>query len=283
MTPTERTRPGETLVFGAGWLGRQFVQHIPGARLTATDIANEEAVAAELDRAQPVRVINAAGATGAPNIDALETKPERTYRSNVVGPIVLASACRARGVHLTHLGSGCIYEGDNGGAGFGEDDAPNFRGSLYARTKILAEDALRDLGALQLRVRLPMSSEPAPRNLLTKLLAFEDVVSVPNSITILNDFWVPALALIERGAEGVWNMVNDGVERHDVLLALWRERVDASHRVGVIDEAALEARLVARRSNCVLSTAKLHAAGLSMRHVDEALPRLIDAYAAHLA
>ncbi len=274
---------GATLVFGAGWLGHQFAARMEGARLTRTDIADEEAVAADLDLERPLRVINAAGRTGTPNIDALESEPTRTYRSNVVGPIVLASACRARDIHLTHLGSGCIYEGDHDGRGFGEEDPPNFQGSLYARTKILAEAALRDLGALQLRVRLPMSSEPAPRNLLTKLLAFDEVVSVPNSVTVLDDFWAPALALIERRADGVWNMVNDGTERHDALLALWRERVDADHRSRIIDAAALESRLVAGRSNCVLSTAKLHAAGLAMPHVDEALPRLLDAYAERLA
>lgn len=272
----------DTLVFGGGWLGHQFIARLQGATLSHTDIADETAVAAELDALDPTRVINCAGRTGHPNIDSLEAEPARTYRSNVVGPIVLASACLDRGIHMTHLGSGCIYEGDGGGDGFTEEDPPNFRGSLYARTKIVAEDELRDLGVLQLRIRLPMASEPAPRNLLTKLLAFDEVVSIANSITILDDFWLPAMALIERKAIGVWNMVNDGVEYHDVLLGWWRDHIDPEHTFGVIGAPALEERLVARRSNCVLSTAKLRAAGLAMSHVDEALPRLLRAYAANL-
>ncbi len=272
----------DTLVFGGGWLGHQFVARMQGAKLSTADIADADAVAEALDEADPVRAINCAGRTGEHNIDSLEREPARTYRSNVLGPIVIAEACLDRNIHMTHLGSGCIYEGDAGGEGFTEDDPPNFRGSLYAVTKIVAEDALRDLDALQLRIRLPMASEPAPRNLLTKLLAFDQVVGIANSITILDDFWLPAMALIERKATGVWNMVNDGVERHDELLAWWQEHVDAEHTFEVITPEVLDRRLAARRSNCLLSSAKLKAAGLAMPHVDEALPRLLRAYAAKL-
>ena len=270
-----------TLVFGAGWLGTQWAARHAAAVLTSTDIADEEAVANELDTFKPVRVVNAAGKTGHPNIDALEDHPASTYRSNVIGPLVLAAACRQRDLHMTHIGSGCIYTGDNGGAGFAETDPPNFRGSLYARSKIAAEQSLAEFDVLQLRIRLPIASVPAPRNLLTKLIAFERVIRVPNSITVLDDFWEPAEALILRSETGIWNLVNDGVELHDDLLALWRERVDPSHRVEVIDPQTLDGELRAARSNCVLSTAKLHAAGLGMPPLAESLPRLVDAYAAH--
>lgn len=263
-------------------MGHQLAARLPDTTLVATDIADERAVADELIRVCPTHVVNAAGRTGRPNVDALEADPEGTYRSNVVGPIVLAAACRQRGIHFTHLSSGCLYTGDNEGLGFGEDDPPNFSGSLYARTKASAEAALRDLDALQLRVRLPISSEPAPRNLLTKLLGFATVVSVPNSVTVLDDLWEPARALMERGETGIWNMVNEGVERHDELLTLYRSRVDAGHTFGVEPVEALAVRLAAGRSNCVLSTAKLAAAGLALPPLEESLPRIVDAYGANL-
>ena len=272
---------GTTLVYGPGWLGTQWAARI-GARLTQTDITDEEALRAELEAEAPARVINAAGATGSPNVDALEGHPARTFASNVVGPIVLASVCRDLGIHMTHLGSGCIYSGDNGGKGFREEDPPNFDGSLYARSKAICEAALREFDVLQLRVRLPISSEPGPRNLLTKLLAFDRVVRVPNSVTILDDFWGVADALIARGETGVWNMVSPGAETHDALLALWQAHGDPSHTFEVITPAELQGELVARRSNCILDTGKLERAGLAMPHVDEALPRIVKAYAANL-
>lgn len=271
-----------TLIFGAGWIGSALAQRMPNAVLSRADIADEQAIAAVLDEVRPARVVNCAGKNGRPNIDWCEVHPLATYRSNVSGPILLATECSRRELHLTHLSSGCLYQGDNDGRGFAEDDPPNFHASLYARTKALAETALRDFGALQLRLRLPLASEPGPRNLLTKLLSFEHVVRVANSVTVLDDFWAPATALIERGETGVWNLVNEGVETHDALLELWRERVDPEHRFRVVEPADLDAKVRAPRSNCVLSTAKLRAAGLAMPDVSEALPRIVDAYAACL-
>ncbi len=139
------------------------------------------------------------------------------------------------------------------------------------------KQALKDFDALQLRIRLPIASEPHPRNLLTKLLTYERVVRFANSITVLDDAWPTMLALVERGATGVWNVVNDGLEYHDDLLSLWQERVDPSHHFEVVEERALE--LAAGRSNCMLSTAKLHAAGLALPPLSDSLPRLVEAYA----
>ena len=263
-------------------MGHQFIRLLSESKLLTSDIADEAVVAAALDTHRPRRVLNCAGATGSPNVDSCERKPAETYRSNVLGPIILASACRSRGIHFTHLGSGCIYTGDNGGKGFTEDDSANFHGSLYSRTKAQAEAALRDLGALQLRIRMPLSSTPSPRNLLTKLLGYPKIVSVPNSVTILEDFWHPALELMARGEIGVWNMVNDGVETHEALLSLYQSLVDPRHRFEYISESELSSLIVAGRSNCVLDTGKLHAAGLAMPQVETRLPQIVEAYGNHV-
>ena len=265
-----------TLVFGRGWMGTSWAARSEGAYLSDVDIADEAAVAAELDRRRPVHVVNAAGRTGTPNVDALEGHPGAVYRSNVVGPLVLAAACRERGIHLTHLGSGCVYQGDNHGRGYAEEDPPNFHGSLYARSKATAEAALRDFDVLQLRIRMPLSAEPHPRNLLTKLLGYPRIVSVPNSVTVLEDAWPVAEALVAQRATGTWNLVNDGVERHDELLDLYRESVDPGHAYQVVDMAELG--LKAPRSNCVLATGKLREAGLALPPLAESLPRLVRAY-----
>ncbi len=267
------------LIFGAGWLGHGFQQRIPDSVLAPADITDRAAVAQALDLHQPAFVINCAGKTGYPNIDACEANPGPTYASNVAGPILLAHACSERGIHLTHLSSGCIYEGDNGGKGFAEEDPPNYAGSLYSRSKAAGEAALRDFGALQLRLRMPLASEPHPRNLLTKLLGFSEVVRAANSITILDDFWAPALELIGRREQGVFNMVNEGVEYHDEVLALWIRLGGPHRRVQVITPEALRLRTIADRSNCLLSTAKVRAAGVGLPHLSESLPRVLRAYA----
>src|SRR3989338_10004619 len=133
------------LVFGAkGYLGHLFLKQYPDAVPSSVDIADSTAVSAELDRVKPDVVINAAGKTGRPNVDWCETHKEEALRSNVTGPLVLLDECAMRKIYWVHLGSGCIYAGDgstslttgNNGKGFSEEDAPNFGGSFYARTKL---------------------------------------------------------------------------------------------------------------------------------------------------
>ena len=91
------------LVFGRGWLGRQWAERVEGAVLTGVDVADGGAVERELELVAPAAVVNAAGKTGVGSVDSLEDQAESTYRSNVIGPIVLATACRTRGIHFTSV------------------------------------------------------------------------------------------------------------------------------------------------------------------------------------
>src|SRR3989344_2091165 len=116
-------------------MGQQFLSLFPDAITPHFDIADRTAVIAELDRVKPDIVINAAGKTGRPNVDWCEDHKEETLHANVTGAVVLLEECRKRGIYWVHMSSGCIYTGDNNGAGFSEEDAPNFDGSFYSRTK----------------------------------------------------------------------------------------------------------------------------------------------------
>ena len=93
-------------------------------------------------------------------------------------------------------------------------------------------------------------------------------------------YFVPAArALMDRGETGIWNAVNEGIERHDEVLALWRDLAEPGRRIEVVAPEALAAPLKAPRSNCVLSTAKLRRAGLALPPLSESLPRLVVRYA----
>src|SRR5262249_59338439 len=120
---------------------------------------------------------------------------------------------------LVHLSSGCIYSGDNGGRGYGEEDAPNFSGSFYSRTKAWSDQAFRDFPALTLRVRMPFDGTTNERNLITKLRRYRRVLTEPNSLTYLPDFLTAAAALIERRAAGADKALNDAVVLPHPILA----------------------------------------------------------------
>lgn len=264
------------LVWGGGWFGGLFVERT-NAVWAKEDIADPDAVGRVLDEVDPEVVINCAGKTGRPNIDWCESHPIDTLRSNVAGPIILATECIRREVQLVHLGSGCVYEGAGpgmlgDGGGWCEEDSPNFRGSLYSRSKILSEQALKEMGGiLQLRIRMPFDGSGSPRCLITKLVGYRSVISVLNSLTWVPDFITTALFLIGKEETGIWNVVNPGPMKHEEILELYKEIVDPQFTYETIPLEALSDRVKAGRSNCVLSSKKLEDAGLYLMPAKDAL------------
>ncbi len=272
----------KTLVFGAGFVGTRLARDLSGATLSRADITDRAAVAAELAKYAPDAVVNAAGKTGKPNVDWCETHQHETYRANVNGALTLADACGERGVYLLHLGSGCIFYGDSPAeGGWREDDYAN-PSAFYSRTKYAADLVLSRLPNVGVaRLRMPIDDSPSPRNLITKLAAYPSVVDVENSVTVVADLVAAVAGLCERRAAGVFHVTNPGTMRHRDLLALYTELVDPSHRYELITAEDLVARGLAAkaRSNCVLSSERLAAAGVTMRPIDVALRDAMERYA----
>ena len=270
------------LVFGPGFLGTRFAEHIPGAVLSKVDICDPAAVAAELSRVRPSSVINAAGKTGKPNVDWCESHPLETARVNVTGAILLAEACQRAGVHLVHLASGCIFYGPSPTAdGWREDDFAN-PSAVYSRSKYAADLVLSTLPNVAIaRLRMPIDSAPGPRNLITKLAAYARVIDVENSVTVVDDLLTAVAALIEQRASGIFHVVNPGVMRHRELLAGYRELVDPNHRAELVTHEALlhDGAIAKARSNCILADTRLAALGIALRPIDVALRDCLTRYA----
>jgi 3,5-epimerase/4-reductase len=274
------------LVFGAGFLGGRLAQALPGGELARrVDISDRQAILTALRTHKPESVVNAAGKTGRPNVDWCEQHRAETARSNVVGPLVLAEACAEAGVHLLHLGSGCIFYGRSPIAGgWREDDFANPT-AFYSRTKYAADLVLSQLPNVAIvRLRMPVDSEPGPRNLITKLASYEQVIDVENSVTIVPDLVDVVRSLIEQKATGVFHATNPGPVRHVQLLAFYRQYVDPSHRYTLIGEDELVRRGLAlrARSNCILLSTRLEALGIRMRPSETALLEVFQQYGAAL-
>lgn len=259
-------------IFGAqGFLGKRFKALYPDALTPTLDIADPKAVAACLDASKPEVVINCAGKTGRPNVDWCEDHKEETMHANVLGPLVAYEACAARGMYFVHMSSGCIYEGDNGGKGFSEDDAPNFAGSFYSRTKLWSDQMLKEFPVLQIRIRMPFDGSSDPRNLLMKLRGYSRVLDVENSISSIDDVMVAAKALIEKRETGIFNVVNPGTMSPFGAMELYTKIVDPKHTFEKLTLKDLPGVTKAARSNCVLDGKKLEKAGISLPDVHEAM------------
>jgi len=276
MTPQAGSDPGRILVFGGrGFVGQNIRARYPEAVSADADIADRTAVARALDEAKPDIVINCAGKTGRPNIDWCEKHKEETLRANVTGALVVLEECLARGLYLVHFSSGCIYEGDNNGKGWSEDDPPNYKGSFYSRTKAWSDQILGEFPALVVRMRMPFDGTLSERSLIMKIRKYRRVLTEANSITYLPDFMSVLASLMEKRATGIYNIVNDGLISPYEIMSMYRQIVDPAHTFEPLSLKQMGEVASAGRSNCLLSTAKLRARGLQLSPVREAVEKAL--------
>ncbi|MFA5935559.1 MAG: sugar nucleotide-binding protein [Patescibacteria group bacterium] len=271
------------LIFGAGYLGQKFADSIPGSVLTTADISDGDAVREALETFKPDAVLNTAGKTGKPNVDWCEDNKIATMRSNVVGALVLAEACAEANVHMTHLGSGCIFYGPSPDPKGWRETAYANPSAFYSRTKYAADIVLSDLPNVAVaRLRMPIDGIPGPRNLITKLANYPKIIDVENSVTVIDDLVKAILVIVEKKATGVFHTVNEGTMKHRDLIALYEEIVDPAHTNEWIpnDDLVKLGLATKGRSNCILQNARLKEIGVEMRPISVALRDCMEQYAA---
>jgi dTDP-4-dehydrorhamnose reductase len=255
------------LLFGKnGWIGGKLIQLLTeqGKKFHLAESRNyeREHVLAEIEKYNPTHVLNASGVTGRPNVDWCEDHKLETIRTNVLGTLTIADICAAKNIHHLLYATGCIFEYDDehkiGGKMFTEEDQANFHGSFYSHTKALCEDLLRNYpNTCTLRVRMPISDDLSPRNFVTKIVKYDRVVNIPNSMTVLTDLLPISLIMAERGLVGIYNFCNPGAISHNEVLDLYKKYVDPHYtyqNFSVEEQAKI---LKAGRSNNTLDHRKL--------------------------
>ena len=180
---------------------------------------------------------------------------------------------------MVHLGSGCIYDGNNNGKGFSEEDESNYYGSFYSETKIMSEIALKGFdNVLQVRIRMPIDSVPSSRNFITKILSYSKLIDIKNSMSIIDDMLSATKQLIEKNQKGIFNLVNQGPISHKEILDIYQEISEKTLNYQVISLEELHKMTKAKRSNCVLSTRKLGKIGIEMPEMKKSLKKCLTKY-----
>ncbi|HKB57410.1 MAG TPA: sugar nucleotide-binding protein, partial [Lacunisphaera sp.] len=245
--------------------------------------ADQAALTDLLRKEKPEFLINAAGYTGKPNVDACELHKSECLMGNAVLPGTIAAACADAGVPWGHVSSGCIFSGARpDGAGFTETDTPNFtfrtnHCSFYSGTKALGEEVLARFPDVYLwRLRIPFNQVDNPRNYLSKLMRYPRLLAATNSISQLDEFAAASLACWERRVPfGTYNVTNPGhVTTHEIVGLIQKTGVSARKFEFFADETEFM-RTAAKtpRSNCVMNSAKLTATGIKLTEVHEAVER----------
>ena len=260
-----------------------------------------------LKTSRPEFVINAAGYTGKPNVDACEIARADTLAGNTLLPQTIAQACGAARIPWGHVSSGCIYSGAkvlmNGHLraekdlskpelhalverspesihGFTEADTPNFSFrdgpcSFYSGTKALGEEAIAGLGQSYIwRLRIPFDEFDSGRNYLSKVQRYAKVYDNVNSISHRADYVKACLDLWKlRAPFGIYNVTNPGWVQTRQVVEMLEKFLQPARKFEYWrnDEEFYRVAAKTPRSNCVLDAAKLLAAGVKIRPVLEAL------------
>jgi dTDP-4-dehydrorhamnose reductase len=303
------------LLGASGYVGSAMARELQRRGLEWRAVSRSDA---DYTRFRPLRdclqglkasaVVNCAGYTGKPNVDACELDRAGTLLGNVLLPQNVAQVCEVVGIPWGHVSSGCIYSGGKvqdpsgewrvepdlrrpdlwarvqagpaGLAGFTEQDEPNFSFrrppcSFYSGTKALAEEVLSQYEqGYQWRLRIPFDEQDGPRNYLGKLLRYPRVYENVNSISHRTEFVGACLDCFRLGVpKGIYNVVNPGWVTTGWVVERMRSllRLDRKFEYWEDDSAFYQQAARTPRSNCLMDASRLMSVGIRLRPVEEAL------------
>ena len=233
------------LVVGRGWVGNKVVSHLVRLKQEVVSVSHVSAIST-LSAQRFDWVINCAGVTGTPNVDACEFNRLTTYEGNTIFPIQLYHECEQRNIRFGHVSSGCIYQGTITTV----DAPPNYFGSTYSISKGISDTYLKN-NAQVYRIRMPFTAVNEPKNYLVKVRNYAKNAKLieggANSLTHLDDATqVIAELVVQHQPNGYYNLVNAGsITMHELV-----------EMMGITGEwytqEEFQSVTAAGRSNCVI-------------------------------
>jgi dTDP-4-dehydrorhamnose reductase len=115
---------------------------------TVADFSQPESLPALVQSVRPTLIVNAAADTA---VDRAEAEPTRVHTVNADAPGVLAREALRLGALLVHYSTECVFDG-SGTQAHDEDAAPDPL-SVYGRSKLAGEEAIRASGCRHLILR----------------------------------------------------------------------------------------------------------------------------------
>lgn len=265
------------LILGKGFIGERL-QKALNCQITDCLIRSYKDAEKIIKRYNPKIIINCIGMTGKRNVDDCELDIDGVLLANSFIPVMLSEIALRNNMKLVHISSGCIFNFDYDKDKPIKEESENYFFQLfYSRSKIYAERAIEKLACLHniliVRIRIPLLNAKHPKNVLDKLLKYNKVIDVPNSVTYIPDFIRAVEHLIKVDARGIYNVVNKGGLRYPDLMKLYQKYVP-SFKFKTI---ALD-RLGLVRTNLLLSTNKLEKSGFKVRNINSVLDECVREY-----
>jgi dTDP-4-dehydrorhamnose reductase len=170
-----------------GQLARSLAERAaahPELELVATsraeaDLSSSGSVAAVIAAVRPDLVINAAAFTA---VDQAEEEPALAFRINAEGAGEAAAAARAVGAAFIQLSTDYVFDGETEAPY--REDAPTNPLSVYGRSKLAGEEAVRAANPAHLILRTAWVYSPFGRNFLKTMVA---AASTRDILTVVDD------------------------------------------------------------------------------------------------
>lgn len=290
----------KVLIYGSrGWIGEQFCdimknKHIEYYRGVSRVDTNDELLN-EIIKISPTHIISFIGRTHGyiddkqySTIDYLEQdgKLYDNIRDNLYSPLILSHICKEKNIHLTYLGTGCIFKYDEEHPyekeenGFTEDSKPNFFGSSYSIVKGFTDRIMKlyENDVLNLRIRMPITDIKNTRNFITKITNYKKICSISNSMTVLPELLPCVLIMMFKHITGTINLTNPGLISHNEILEMYKKYKDPSFTYENFSIEEQREILACDRSNNYLETQKLQELFPDIKNIKDSVDDIIKNY-----
>ena len=179
---------------------------VHAADRSQADLEQPDSLRQVVAQVQPDVIVNAAAHTA---VDQAESEPDRAQAINTEAPGLLARLAAGRGAWLVHYSTDYVFDG-SGTRPWAEDD-PTGPLSVYGRTKLAGEEAIRASGARHLIFRTSWVYASRGGNFARTMLrlggerellrVIDDQIGAPTGADLIAD--VTAHALRQALAQGI--------------------------------------------------------------------------------
>ena len=179
------------------------------------DLTDKDAIRRVVRAVKPDLIINPAAYTA---VDKAEAEPELAYAINAAAPQVLAEEAADLGARLIHFSTDYVYPGTKAGA-YTEDDATAPL-SVYGKSKLAGEDAIRQVGLQHLIFRTSWVYGVYGKNFLNTILRLAaerdelrivaDQTGAPTSSHSIADAVAAVMSGWQQELVGTYHLVNAG-------------------------------------------------------------------------
>lgn len=224
----------------AGLVGSSLADAYRGDEVVALrhrdlDITDGRAVDETIQRLRPDLVFNAAVV----GVDDCEADPSLAERVNVSGPAQLAASAERIGATIVHFSSNYVFDGrrTTGIPYTIDDDAQPI--NVYGATKLLGERAVTAAATRAFIIRTSWVFGSGKASFLgtvaARLARGERVQAITDtfaSTTFVIDLVRRVVEIVQRGHDGTYHVVNDGICSYETFAR------EAARLVGLSDETA---------------------------------------------